>query len=74
MKHSPFHATISELDARHWQSRGVFGDRAEFPLISERSFRQYRRGVSGYCGVGVTLQMCNRITNHGNMGTFSNLY
>ena len=22
------------------------------------------------CGVGVTLQMCNRVTNHGDMGTF----
>ena len=39
-----------------------------------RSFRQYRRGVSGNigdCGVGVTPQICNRVTNHGDMSTFS---
>ena len=38
-----------------------------------RSYRQYRRGVSGDigdCGVG-TPQMCNRVTNHGDMSTFS---
>ena len=26
---------------------------------------------SGDCGVGITPQMCNRVTNHGEMGTFS---
>ena len=39
-----------------------------------RSYRQYRRGVSGDigdCRVGVTPQMCNRVTNHGDMSTFS---
>ena len=39
-----------------------------------RSHRQYRRGVSadiGDCGVGITPQMCNRVTNHGDMSTFS---
>ena len=46
--------------------------------ISERvqSFRQYRHGVSsdiGDCGVGRTPQICNRVTNHGDMGTFSKL-
>ena len=38
------------------------------------SYRRYRRGVFaniGDCGVGVTPQMCNRVTNHGDMGTFS---
>ena len=44
--------------------------------ISElvQSFRRYRRVVSDDiddCGVGITLQMCNRVTNHGDMGTFS---
>ena len=34
-------------------------------------YRRYRRGVFGDCGVGVTPQMCNRVTNHGDMGTFS---
>ena len=38
-----------------------------------RSARRYRRsrGVSGDCGVGITPQMCNRVTNHGDMDTFS---
>ena len=36
-----------------------------------RSYRRYRRGVSGDCGVGITPQMSNRVTNHGDMSTFS---
>ena len=39
-----------------------------------RSYRRNRRGVScdiGDCGVGITPQMCNRVTNHGDMSTFS---
>ena len=39
-----------------------------------RSYRRYRRGVSGNIsdsGVGITPQMCNRVTNHGDMSTFS---
>ena len=32
---------------------------------------QHSHGVSGARGVGVTPQMCNRVTNHGDMGTFS---
>ena len=36
-----------------------------------RSYRRYRRGVFGDCSVGVTPKMCNRVTNHGDMGTFS---
>ena len=41
-------------------------DRAELP--------RYRCGVSGDigdCRVGITPQMCNRVTNHGDMSTFS---
>ena len=36
--------------------------------------RRRSRGVTGNignCGVGVTSQMCNRVTNHGDMCTFS---
>ena len=33
--------------------------------------RRYRCRVFGDCGVGITLQMCDRVTNHGDMGTFS---
>ena len=36
-----------------------------------RSYRRYRRRVSGDCGVGITPQVCNRVTNHGDMSTFS---
>ena len=39
-----------------------------------RSYGRYRRGVTGDvgdCGVGITPQMCNRVTNHGDMSTFS---
>ena len=37
------------------------------------SYRRYRRGVSGDigdCRVGITPQMCNRVTNHGDVSTF----
>ena len=40
----------------------------------ERSYRRYWSGVSGDigdCGVGITSQMCNRVTNNGDMSTFS---
>ena len=62
-----FDATISALDAET-SALGVATS-----AIS-RSYRQYRRGVScniGNCGVGITSQMCNRVTNHGDMSTFS---
>ena len=39
-----------------------------------QSYQRYQRGVSGDigdCGVGITPQMCNRVTNHGDMSTFS---
>ena len=39
-----------------------------------RSYWRYQRRVSsdiGDCGVGITPQMCNRVTNHGDMSTFS---
>ena len=45
---------------------------ATFAIV--RSYWRYRRGVSGDigdCGVGITPQMCNRVTNHGDMSTFS---
>ena len=39
-----------------------------------RSYLRYRGGVYadiGDCGVGITSQMFNRVTNHGDMSTFS---
>ena len=62
-----FDATISVLDAE------TSSLDAETSAIA-RSYRRYRRGVSGDicdCGVGITPQMCNRVTNHGDMSTFS---
>ena len=62
-----FDATISALDAE------TSALDAETSAIV-RSYRQYRRGVYGDigdCGVGITPQMCNRVTNHGDMSTFS---
>ena len=62
-----FDAMISALDAE------TAAQDAETSVIA-RSFRRYRRGVSGNigdCGVGITPQMCNRVTNHGDMSTFS---
>ena len=54
-----FDASISALDA-------------ETTAIT-RSYRRYWCGVSadGDCGVGITPQMCSRVTNHGDMSTFS---
>ena len=40
-------------------------------LHSMRRYRRddirARRRVSGGCGVGIAAQMCNRVTNHGDM-------
>ena len=62
-----FDVTISALDAE----TSLQG--AATSTIT-RSYQRYRRGVSGDigdCGVGITLQICNRVTNHGDMSTFS---
>ena len=39
--------------------------------VIARSYQRYRHIVSGDCRVGITPQMCNRVTNHGDMSTFS---
>ena len=67
MKQLSFDAETSSLDAE----TSALG--AETLAIA-RSYRRYRRGVSGDigdCGVGITPQMSNRVTNHGDMSTFS---
>ena len=59
-----FDAMILEIDAE----TSVLG------AAITRSYRRYRRGVHGDigdCGVGITPQMCNRVTNHGDMSIFS---
>ena len=83
MKQSSFNATISALDAETSAldvEMSAFG--AATSAIARRSFdaetsaiawsyRRYRHGVSGDCGVCITPQMCDRVTNHGDMSTFS---
>ena len=62
-----FDATISALDA---ETSALVA--ATSAIV--RSYWRYRCGVFGNigdCGVDVTPQMCNRVTNHGVMGTFS---
>ena len=76
MKHSSFDATISALDVETSALLPAIARRSfdATILALARSYRQYRRGVFGDigdCGVGITPQMCNRLTNHGDMGTFS---
>ena len=82
-----FDATISTLDAEMSLDAETSSLDAETSSLDAetsalgaatstiaRSYRQYRRGVSvdiGDCGVGITPQMCNRVTNHGKMSTFS---
>ena len=59
-----FDATISALDA----------ETSALGAAIAQSYRRYRCGVYGNigdCGVGITPQMCNRVTNHGDMSTFS---
>ena len=66
IKHSPFNVTISALYAESVET-SVLGlvTLALGTAISvlARSFHD--------CGVGITSQMCNRVTNHGDMGIFS---
>ena len=66
------------LGQRRRRSRGGHSMRRYRRLMwrrqRSRSYRRYRHGVSGDigdCGVGITPQMCNRVTNHGDMSTFS---
>ena len=59
-----FNATISGLDEE------TSGLDEETSAIAQ-TYRQYRRGDIGDCGVGVPPQMSNRVTNHGDMATFS---
>ena len=76
MKQSSFDATISALDA---ETSALDVETSAFGAAASaiaRSYQRYRRGVSsdiGNCGVGITPQMmmCNRVTNHGDMSTFS---
>ena len=69
---SAFRAVTSAIARRSFDAMISVLD-AETSAIA-RSYRRYCRGVSGDindCGVGITPQMCNRVTNHGDVSTFS---
>ena len=69
-----FDATISALDAETSSLDAETSALGAATSAIARSYRRYRRGVHadiGDCGVGITPQMCNRVTNYGDMSTFS---
>ena len=66
-----FDTTISALDAETSALDAETSPLGAATSAITRSYRRYRRGVSGDCGVGITPQMCSRVTNHGDMSTFS---
>ena len=68
LEHSPFdanHAMISALDAETSALGTATLALGAATSALARSFRRYRRGV------GITPQMCNRVTNHADISTFS---
>ena len=74
LEHLSFDATISALDA---ETSALDVETSALGVATSaitRSYRRYQRIVfsdNGDCGVGVTPQMCNKVTNHGAMDTFS---
>ena len=73
-----FDAMISALDAEtsslDAETSALGAETSELGAATSAIARSYRRGVYGDigdCGVGTTPQMCNRVTNHGDMSTFS---
>ena len=63
-------AETSSLDA---ETSSLDAETTALCAAIARSYRRYRRGVYGNigdCGVGITPQMCNRVTNHGDTSTF----
>ena len=69
-----FDATILALDAETSSFDAETSVLCVATTAIARSYRRNRRGVSGDigdCGVGITSQMCNRVTNLGDMSTFS---
>ena len=69
-----FDATISALNGETSSLDAETSALGAATSAIARSYRRYRCGVYGAigdCGVGITPQMCNRVTNHGDMSTFS---
>ena len=70
------HETLLKHCETSWNTRHLIRRYRRLMRGHRRSARWHRRsrGVSGDigdCSIGITLQMCNRVTNHGDMGTFS---
>ena len=71
---SMLNAETSSLDAETSSLDAETSALCAVMLTIARSYQRYCRGVSGdigNCGVSITPQMCNRVTNHGDMSTFS---
>ena len=69
-----FDATISAIDAETPSLDAETSSLGAAISAIARSYRRYRHGVSGDigdCGVCITPQLCNRVTYHGDMSTFS---
>ena len=62
---SALNAESSALDAETSELDAETSALGTVTSVIARSYRRYR------CGVGITPQMCNRVTNHGDMSTFS---
>ena len=74
MKQTSFNATTSALDAETSSLDAEMSALGMAPSAIVRSYWRYWSEVSGDigdCGVGITPQMCNRVTNHRDMSTFS---
>ena len=73
---SAFGAATSAIARRSFDAETSMLDAETSVLDAETSAiaRSYQRGVSddiGDCGVRITPQMCNRVTNHGDINTLS---
>ena len=57
-----FDAMISALDA---ETSALDVEKSSIGAVTSAIARSYWHRVSSDCGVGITSQMCNRVTNHG---------
>ena len=76
VERSAFGAAMSAIARRSFDETiwALDAETSALGAVIARSYWRYRRGVSGDigdCGVGITPQMCNRVTNLGDMSTFS---